>query len=162
MSTTILETQKTKTTSSGNGTTIHNPILPNDVIPTLKKSLLADGFDYIIDLEKSNGVWIHDAVTNKKVLDFFTCVASLPLGFNHPKLKEKSFVEKISRVAINKPSLSDLYSVEYAEFVDTFRKIAQPKYLPHVFFIDTGAHAVENALKASFDWKVKKNLKKNI
>jgi L-lysine 6-transaminase len=158
MTTTTLEKQTT--TSSGNGKTNHHPILPNDVIPTLKKTLLADGFDYIIDLEKSSGVWIHDAVTNKKVLDFFTCVASLPLGFNHPKLKEKSFVEKISRVAINKPSLSDIYTVEFAEFVETFRRVAQPEYLPHAFFIDTGAHAVENALKASFDWKIRKNFKK--
>ncbi|MBM4166806.1 MAG: L-lysine 6-transaminase [Ignavibacteria bacterium] len=159
MTTTTLET-KQKVTTSGNGKTTHNPILPNDVIPTLQKRMLADGFDYIIDLEQSNGVWIRDARTGKNILDFFTCVASLPLGFNHPKLKEKSFLEKISRAAINKPSLSDIYTVEMAEFVDTFGKIAQPDYLPHVFFIDTGAHAVENALKASFDWKIRKNFRK--
>ena len=124
--------------------------------------MLADGFDYIIDLENSNGVWIRDARTGKNILDFFTCVASLPLGFNHPKLKEKSFLEKLTRAAINKPSLSDIYTVEMAEFVDTFGRVAQPEYLPHVFFIDTGAHAVENTLKASFDWKIKKNFKKGI
>jgi L-lysine 6-transaminase len=33
-----------------------------------------------------------------------------------------------------------------------------PKYLPHCFFIEGGALGVENALKAAFDWKIRKNL----
>jgi L-lysine 6-transaminase len=37
-----------------------------------------------------------------------------------------------------------------------------PSYLPHAFFVDGGALAVENALKVAFDWKVRKNLEKGI
>ena len=32
-----------------------------------------------------------------------------------------------------------------------------PVYLPHLFLIEGGALGIENALKASFDWKVRKN-----
>jgi L-lysine 6-transaminase len=32
-----------------------------------------------------------------------------------------------------------------------------PEYLPHLFLIEGGALAVENALKTAFDWKVRKN-----
>ena len=45
-----------------------------------------------------------------------------------------------------------------AEFVSTMGRIAQPDYLPYAFYVEGGALAVENALKAAFDWKVRKNL----
>jgi L-lysine 6-transaminase len=60
-------------------------------------------------------------------------------------------------VAQLKPSLADVYSVEYATFLDTFSRLAIPPGLPHAFFIEGGALAVENTLKAAFDWKVRKN-----
>jgi L-lysine 6-transaminase len=37
-----------------------------------------------------------------------------------------------------------------------------PSYLPHAFFIEGGALAVENALKVAFDWKVRRNKAKGI
>src|SRR5690606_27627256 len=58
------------------------------------------------------------------------------------------------------PSNSDIYTVEYAQFVDTFARIAAPDYFPHAFFVSGGALAVENALKTAMDWKVQKNFKK--
>jgi L-lysine 6-transaminase len=42
--------------------------------------------------------------------------------------------------------------------VDTLSRTAAPKELPYFFFVDGGALAVENAMKAAFDWKVRKNL----
>jgi L-lysine 6-transaminase len=59
---------------------------------------------------------------------------------------------------LNKPTNSDIYSTQMAEFVDTFGRVAQPDYLPYAFFIEGGGLAVENALKVAFDWKVRKNL----
>jgi L-lysine 6-transaminase len=47
-----------------------------------------------------------------------------------------------------------------AEFVDTFGKYAVPKHFHHLFFIAGGALAIENGLKAAFDWKIRKNLEK--
>jgi L-lysine 6-transaminase len=67
------------------------------------------------------------------------------------------FLQKLGMVAVHKPSNSDASTVEMAEFVETFARIAQPEYLPYLFFIDGGALAVENAIKTAFDWKVRKN-----
>ncbi len=135
-------------------------ILPQDVHSTLKKHLLVDGFDLVLDLQKSHGSFIVDSITGKEYLDFFTFVASIPIGLNHPKLKTPEFLEKLTSVAINKPSLSDIYPVEQAEFVETFSRVAMPEYLPHAFFIEGGALGIENALKAAFDWKIRKNFLK--
>jgi L-lysine 6-transaminase len=135
-------------------------ILPIEVVPSLSKHILVDGFDVVIDLHKSQGSYLVDAKTGKKYLDFFTFVASNPLGMNHPKLVEPEFLAKLARVAVNKPSLSDIYTQEQAEFVETFARVAMPSYLPHAFFIEGGALGVENALKAAFDWKIRKNLAK--
>ncbi|MCK4513009.1 aminotransferase class III-fold pyridoxal phosphate-dependent enzyme, partial [bacterium] len=127
---------------------------PEKVHETLGKYILADGFDMVLDLEKSKGAYLHDSRTGKDFLDFFTFFASSPIGLNHPRLTDPAFVEKLGRVAINKPSNSDLYTTEMAEFVDTFGRFAAHPKLKHLFFISGGALAVENALKTAFDWKV--------
>jgi L-lysine 6-transaminase len=72
-------------------------------------------------------------------------------------MKEPEFLRRLHRVAQLKPSLADVYSVEYASFVDTFARLAIPPQLTHAFFIEGGALAVENALKTAFDWKVRRN-----
>jgi L-lysine 6-transaminase len=135
-------------------------INPNDVIPTLKKYMIVDGLDMVLDLHKSNGPYIYDGRYNKYFLDMFSFVASNPLGMNHPKLNNHDFIEYIGRIALNKPSNSDIYYPELAEFVDYFFKTAVPPNFKYVFFIEGGGMAVENALKTAFDWKVRKNFKK--
>jgi len=124
---------------------------------TIGKHMLVDALDFVVDLERSQGSYIYDSKTNRKFLDFFTFVASMPIGMNHPKLADPQFQEKLLAAALNKLTNSDALSVEFAEFVDTFARIAMPAYLPHVFFIEGGALAVENALKTAFDWKIRKN-----
>jgi L-lysine 6-transaminase len=131
-------------------------------LQTLSKHILVDGLDLVVDLRKSKGSYLVDARTGKKYLDFFTFVASCPVGMNHPRIVSEDFQRKLAYVAANKPSLSDIYTAEQAEFVDTFARIAMPPYLPHAFFIEGGALAVENALKAAFDWKIRKNLRRGL
>jgi L-lysine 6-transaminase len=139
--------------------TTKNPIkiAPNEVHTTLAKHMLVDGFDLIIDLKRSQGAYVYDSRYNKRYLDFFTFFASGSVGLNHPKLTTPEFLEKLGYVAVNKVSNPDAYTVEMAEFVETFGRIAKPEYLPYAFFVDGGALAVENALKTAFDWKVRKN-----
>jgi L-lysine 6-transaminase len=132
-------------------------IEPRDVRKILSRIILADGFELIFDHERSHGAWFTDAVTGREYLDFLTFFASSPIGFNHPKLKQPEFVRTLARVAQTKPSLSDIYTVELARFVDTFRRLAVPAYLTHAFFVEGGALGVENALKTAMDWKVRKN-----
>ncbi|MDP6861768.1 MAG: L-lysine 6-transaminase [Candidatus Marinimicrobia bacterium] len=120
------------------------------------KHMLADGMDQVIDLKKSHGSWLVDARDGKEYLDLFSMFASMPVGYNHPTMLENR--ERIADAALNKPTNSDIYSTQMAEFVDTVGRIAQPDYLPYAFFVEGGALGVENALKTAFDWKVRKNL----
>ena len=131
---------------------------PSDIRKVIGSSILADGMSPIIDLEKSHGSWLVDKVTGKEYLDLFSMFASLSVGYNHPYVLEQS--ERLKVAAINKPTNSDVYSLELAEFMETFKRVAQPNYLPHAFFIEGGTLAVENALKVAFDWKRRKNLAK--
>jgi L-lysine 6-transaminase len=142
-------------------TTMQN-IAPADVHRTLGRTILADGFDLVFDYEKSHGSWVHDARTGKEHLDFLTFFGSNPVGYNHPRMKDPEFLQKLHRVAQLKPALSDLYSVEYAEFVDTLQRLAMPSHLKYAFFIEGGALGIENALKTAFDWKVRRNKAKGI
>lgn len=133
-------------------------VTPENVHATLARVMLADGFDLVLDWERSRGVRLYDSKHQRTFLDMFSCFASAPLGFNHPRLLEPEFVAKLGRIAVNKPSNADVYTVEMAEFVDTFRRVTQPAGMPHVFFIEGGALGVENAMKTAMDWKVRKNL----
>ena len=128
----------------------------NDVRNVLTNHLLTDGYELIMDLEKSEGSWIVDARDGSRHLDMFSMYASGAVGYNHPYIIENN--EKLKLSSYNKTTLSDMYNHLFSDFVDVFSKTAIPNYLPHAFFIDGGSLAVENALKAAFDWKVRKNL----
>src|SRR5436305_2480624 len=136
-------------------------VQPGDVHNVLSRHMLADGFDLVMDLKKSKGSWVFDARRGRNVLDFFTNFASVPIGYNHPKMDTPEFRERIADVAINKPANSDIYTTYMAEFVETFARVAVPPSLnKHMFFIEGGALGIENAVKTAFDWKIRKSLKK--
>ncbi|MDI3339369.1 MAG: L-lysine 6-transaminase [Sphaerobacter sp.] len=133
-------------------------LAPEQVHAVLAKSVLADGYDFVYDPARSHGSWLVDARTGEAFLDAFSFFASGALGHNHPALHDPEFSERLLLAARIKPSNPDVYTTLYAEFVDTFATLAVPPEFPHLFFIDGGALAVENALKTAFDWKVRKNL----
>jgi L-lysine 6-transaminase len=110
-----------------------------------------------MDYEKSHGSWIVD-LTGNKFLDMFSMFGSASVGYNHPYIVEKS--AWLGKMAVYKPTMSDVYLQEFADFVETFGRVAIPKELPYCFFVEGGALAVENALKTAFDWKTRKNWQK--
>ncbi|MEE8572902.1 MAG: L-lysine 6-transaminase [Gemmatimonadota bacterium] len=134
----------------------------SEVFPTLENNILVDGFHIVIDLEKSRGSVMVDALTGKQYIDCYTYFATLPIGHNHPKMEDVGFRASLMRAALANPANSDVYSREYAGFVDTFRRVAVPDDFRYLFFVAGGALAVENAMKAAFDWKVQLNAKHGI
>lgn len=120
--------------------------------------MLVDGLDIVLDLTRSGGSYLVDAITGRRYLDMFTFVASSALGMNPPALvDDREFHAELMQAALNKPSNSDVYSVAMARFVETFARVLGDPALPHLFFVEGGALAVENALKAAFDWKSRHN-----
>jgi L-lysine 6-transaminase len=138
------------------------PISPTEVHGILARYMLADGFDLVFDFEKSHGAWVHDSRAGREYLDFCTFFASNPIGYNHPKMKDPEFLKVLQRVAQLKPALADLYTVEYAWFVEVFGRLAMPAHMRYAFFIEGGTLGVENALKTAFDWKVRRNRAKGV
>ncbi len=125
----------------------------------LGKHILADGYPIVMDVVKSHGSYIVDQ-DGVEYLDMFSMFASASIGYNHPHIVAQS--DFLGKHAVNKPAMSDIYTKEYAELVETFSRVAMPEELQYCFFICGGALAVENALKAAFDWKTKLNFSKGI
>lgn len=122
----------------------------------LGRHQLADGMELVLDTTNSHGVWLRDSRTGDDYLDAFTCFASWPVGYNHPMMRDPAFLSELTEAAIHKPSNSDLYTTQMAEFVEAFATRVTPEGFPHNFWVSGGALAVENALKVAFDWKARK------
>ena len=142
--------------SSGTATPAVHGIAATSVHEVLRRHQLVDGYDVVLDLERSHGAWLYDARTESEFLDCFTCFASWPVGYNHPMLQTPEFLAKVRAVATANPANSDLYTREMAGFVEAFATRATPSGFPYHFWVAGGALAVENALKTAFDWKARK------
>ena len=129
-----------------------NQVSPSEVLNILKTKILIDPESIVVDLKKSQGSWVVDARTGKQYLDCFSQFASQPLGWNHPKMLCQK--ERLLDAALHKVANSDMYTTHYAEFVKKFGEITQD--FRYNFYICGGALAVENGLKAAFDWKMRR------
>lgn len=99
-----------------------------------------------------------DADTGREFIDFYSFHASQPVGFNHPYFDDSHVQAELLCAAKVKVANSDVYSIQYASFVKNFGRVMGLPPLDRYFFVEGGAIAVENALKAAMDWKVRKNL----
>jgi len=138
--------------------TTRTELSPRDVLDVLSRHILVDGYHVVMDLERSRGSYLYDSRSDRMLLDFFTNFATYPVGYNHPKTADPEYREKVLLAGLNKPTNSDTYTTLYAEFVETFSALAIPQtHSRHLFFVEGGSLAVENAVKTAFDWKVRKN-----
>ena len=154
----ILEkTQPTRKSATPKLASAHN-IAPDKVVSELEKHILVDGFKIVIDLEKSRGSNLVDAPSGRSFIDLYSFYASQPIGYNHPHFDQPEVEADLLAAAKIKVANADMYSTQYATFVDTFARVMGLPPLDRYFFIEGGAAAVENALKAAMDWKVRKNL----
>jgi len=133
-------------------------IAPDEVHERLAEHMLVDGFPIVLDLAKSHGSRLVDARDSTEYLDFYTFFGSAPLGMNPPGLLDDPTTRsELVEAAANKPANAEVPTVQLAEFVTTFTRVLGDPALPHLFLIEGGALAVENALKCAFDWKSRRN-----
>ena len=112
----------------------------SNVHESLAHHILADGLNMVLDLDKSQGTKIKDKHTGKEYYDFFTCFASMPIGYNHPDMMDDDFINYLGKISLNKPSNSDVYTEEYATFVNTFFNVAVPKHFKYSFYVSGGSY----------------------
>src|SRR5213596_1397488 len=129
-----------------------------NVLETIEQHVLLDGFKVVVDLEKSRGSYLYNAVDDRQLIDLYGFFGSMPVGFNHPHFDQPAAQRDLQRAAKVKIANSDVYSEGYAEFVRTFARVVGLPPLERYLFIEGGALAVENCLKAAMDWKVRKNM----
>src|ERR1700704_6493062 len=130
----------------------------SSVLKSLEQHVLLDGFKIVIDLDKSRGSYLHNAFNDQRLIDLYGFFGSNPVGFNHPHFERPEVKADLLRGAKIKIANSDIYSAAYAEFVETFVRVASLPPLERYLFIEGGALAIENTLKAAMDWKVRKNI----
>ncbi|MBC8072106.1 MAG: aminotransferase class III-fold pyridoxal phosphate-dependent enzyme, partial [Deltaproteobacteria bacterium] len=133
----------------------------SDVHATLERWMLVDGYHIVYDTERSKGAHIVDAATGTSYLDMFSFFASMPVGHNHPGLHDPKFVARMNTAMLTKVSNSDVYTPAMADWVSAIGRTMPAPY-KHLFFVEGGALAVENALKVAFDWKVRKNIARGL
>jgi L-lysine 6-transaminase len=131
---------------------------PRDVVTSLQRHVLVDGLKLVFDSERSRGSHFVDAATGRAFIDLYGFYASQPIGFNHPHFDRPEVQSDLLCAAKIKVANSDVYTPQFATFVETFSRVIGLKPLQRYFFIEGGAAAVENALKGAMDWKVRKNL----
>ena len=133
-------------------------IAPSNVLETIEQHVLLDGFKVVIDLEKSRGSYLYDSASDRRLIDLYGFFGSMPVAFNHPHFDDPAVQRDLFRAAKVKVANSDVYSKEYSEFVEAFERVVGLAPLERYLFIEGGALAVENCLKAAMDWKVRKNM----
>jgi len=145
---------RSRTTKSEKG----KRIASSNVLETIERHILLDGFKVVINLEKSRGSYLYDSASDRRLIDLYGFFGSMPVAFNHSYFDDPSVQRDLLRAAKVKIANSDVYSEGYAEFVEVFERVVGLRPLERYLFIEGGALAVENCLKAAMDWKVRKNM----
>ena len=145
-------------TSVSKSTTTSSQTVATRALEALEQHVLLDGFRIVLDHEKSRGSYLYNAAGDSRLIDLYGFFGSMPVGYNHPHFEEPAVQKELARAASIKVANSDVYSPGYAEFVETFSRVAGLPPLDRYLFIEGGALAIENTLKAAMDWKVRKNI----
>ena len=141
-------------------TVTREQLSPKNVLDVLGRHILVDGYHVVMDMERSHGSYLYDARSDRPILDFFSCFATLPVGYNHPKMAGPG----IPGGAHGGRADQALHERHLHRALRPLRRDVLGRWrfrLPtrdHMFFVEGGTLAIENTLKTAFDWKIRKNL----
>jgi 4-aminobutyrate aminotransferase len=96
-------------------------------------------------MANGHGSIIED-VDGNAFLDFISNIGACPLGYSHPEIME--VLKNYSRNGIHKIAGQDFYCEEHAIIAQKVASIIPENF--KIFFINSGAEAVENAIKIAY------------
>lgn len=115
------------------------------IISSMKTHVYDSTFMYPLVIKGGHDCTIED-VDGNEYLDFTSSVGACPLGYSHPDVLE--VLKKYSTNGAHKIAGQDFYTEEHAMLAEKLVSILPPDF--KVFFINSGAEAVENALKIAY------------
>ncbi|KAK3768086.1 hypothetical protein RRG08_024516, partial [Elysia crispata] len=127
--------------------------IPGPKSSTMKRDLNliqnTDVVHFFVDYDRSMGNYIVD-VDGNVLLDLFTQIASIPLGYNHPRIM-KVLTDPVNLAAFaNRPALGMYPPSEFAQILSETLLSVAPRGINQVQTMACGACSVEHALKGAF------------
>ncbi|GAA6060754.1 hypothetical protein JCM10212_006734, partial [Sporobolomyces blumeae] len=89
-------------------------------------------------------------VDGNEMLDVFSQIASIAIGYNNPKLIELAKSDEFAIAAMNRPALGSFPNADWSKTIHEGLLSVAPKGTPHLFTQMCGSCANEGALKAAF------------
>lgn len=115
------------------------------IINTMRKYAYDSTFMYPLVIANGHDCIIEDPDGNK-FLDFTSNIGACPIGYSHPDVME--VLAEYSTNGTHKIAGQDFYSKEHADIAETVSTIIPRDF--KAFFINSGAEAVENAIKIAY------------
>ncbi len=115
------------------------------IVKKIHKLAYNSTFVYPLVIKSGQGCYLED-VDGKRYLDFTSNIASCPLGYNHPELNES--IKRYGNIGVHKIAGQDFYCEEHWELAEKLLSISDSD--SKVFFVNSGAEAVENAIKLAY------------
>ena len=115
------------------------------VIEAMRSRCYDSTFTYPLVVKDGEGCYIED-VDGNIYLDFTSCIGSCPLGYKHKDVTE--VLREYSSIGAHKIAGQDFYCEEHALLAERVLAIAPSEF--KAFFINSGAEAVENAIKLAY------------
>jgi 4-aminobutyrate aminotransferase len=115
------------------------------VIEAMRSRCYDSTFTYPLVVKDGEGCYIED-VDGNIYLDFTSCIGSCPLGYKHKDVTE--VLREYSSIGAHKIAGQDFYCEEHALLAERVLAIAPREF--KAFFINSGAEAVENAIKLAY------------
>jgi 4-aminobutyrate aminotransferase len=121
-------------------------MIAESIVKKTKKFCVETTFAYPLVIKSGFGCYLED-VDGKLYLDFNSNVCSCAIGYNHPEILDT--IRNFVGIGAHKIAGQDFYSKEQADLAEELLKVV-PRNLSRVLFVNTGAEAVENAIKFAF------------
>ncbi len=115
------------------------------IVEAMKEGCYDSTFTYPLVVKDGEGCYIED-VDGNIYLDFTSCIGSAPLGYKHKDVM--NVLKEYSKIGIHKLAGQDFYCEEHALLAERVLAVAPKDF--NVFFINSGAEAVENAIKLAY------------